>query len=125
LHPPPPNPGSLPYTTLFRSLLGHAGPEAGGGCRGNGNPPLLLLFHPVHGRGTVMYFTHFMGLACVKQDAFCGGGFTRVHMRTNTNITITFDGRCTCHGAGLGLIKSDSERKPCSLLPCGVRLHAS
>ena len=35
-------------------------PEGGGSSRGNGDTTLLLLLHPVHGGGTVMYLTNLV-----------------------------------------------------------------
>jgi len=36
-------------------------PETGGGGRGDGDSPLLLLLHVIHGRGTVVHLAHPVG----------------------------------------------------------------
>ena len=41
-------------------LLIHTTPEGSRRSRSNGNTSLLLLLHPVHGRGTVVHFTNFV-----------------------------------------------------------------
>jgi hypothetical protein len=50
-------------------------PKAGGGGRGDGDPPVLLLLHPVHGGHSVVHFADFVGLTGVVEDPFSGGGF--------------------------------------------------
>src|SRR5690606_33284001 len=54
--------------TVLGELLGHARPETGRSCGRNGDPALLLLRHPVHGRGAFVGFTELMADTCVKQD---------------------------------------------------------
>src|SRR5262249_34010645 len=44
-------------------------PEAGRRRRRNGDPALLLLLHPVHGRGALMDLADLIGLAGVIEDA--------------------------------------------------------
>ena len=75
----------------------HALPETGGRRRGNGNTPLLLLLHPVHGGRTIVHLTNLVGQAGVEKNALGGRGFTRVHVRTDTDIAIPADRSLTCH----------------------------
>ncbi len=63
-------------------------PETSRRRRLNGNTALLLLFHKVSGRSTVMYFTDFMDFTCQFQNPFSGGSLTRVNVRENTDISI-------------------------------------
>ena len=45
-------------------------PGASGGSRGDGDPPLLLLGHPVHGGSSLM---HLPNLVCLASAAACQG----------------------------------------------------
>ena len=56
--------------TVFRQCAVHTFPECGHSSRSNGNTTLLLLFHPVSCRCTVMHFTQFVSHACVEQNTF-------------------------------------------------------
>ncbi len=62
-------------------------PEAGGGGGGDGDAALLFLLHPVHGGLPVIDLADAVALACIKEDPFDGGGFTRVDMGHNADIT--------------------------------------
>src|SRR5690554_3911355 len=84
--------------TVLGELLGHARPETGRCGGGNGNPALLLLRHPVHGRGAFVGFTELMADTCVKQDPLTRRGFTSVDVGTDPDIAITINLRLTCHG---------------------------
>ena len=44
-------------------------PGRGGRSRGDGNPPVLFLWHPVHGGGTLMGFAQPVDASCVVEDA--------------------------------------------------------
>ena len=46
--------------TVLRIGLIHPFPECGGGCGGNGDTSLLLLFHPIHDGVAVMDLTQLM-----------------------------------------------------------------
>ena len=61
-------------------------PECGGSSRGNGYTSLLLLGHPVHGRGTLVRFTYFIRLSRIIEYALGGRGLTRVNVRHYTYI---------------------------------------
>lgn len=46
-------------------------PNACGSSRGDGNPPFLLLLHPIHGGSTFMYLPNLIALPCVIEHALC------------------------------------------------------
>jgi hypothetical protein len=47
----------------------------------------LLLLHPVHGRCTIVHLTNFVSDTGVVQDALGGGGFTRVNVSHDANVS--------------------------------------
>ena len=63
-------------------------PEGRRRSRGNRDTTLLLLLHPVHGRGTIVHFADLVRLACVIQNALGRCGLTGVDMRHDTKVTI-------------------------------------
>ena len=74
-----------------------------------------------------MDFANAVGQACVKQNPFSRGRFSRVHMRNNADITITVNRRCAGHGwfeSSLLAFNSDSAQKLDSLQPSGAYLRA-
>ena len=79
----------------------HPRPEAAYRRRGNGDPALLLLGHPVGGCRAIVYFTQLMAHPGIKQDALGGGGFTGIDMRGDTDVAITFEGDGSGHDASL------------------------
>src|SRR5690606_10770079 len=78
-------------------LLAHARPEAGNCSRGDRDATLLLLLHPVHGRGPVVDLTHLVRDARVEQDAFTGGCLSCVNMGTETNLSDSFQACISGH----------------------------
>ena len=62
-------------------------PVGGGSGRGDGDPSLLLLHHPVHGSRTVVHLTDLPVDTGVEQDTFGGGGFTGVDVSHDTDVT--------------------------------------
>ena len=62
-------------------------PETGGSGGGDGNTPLLLLLHPVHGRIAVVRFTDLVVNARVEQDALRRRRFAGVDMGHDTNVS--------------------------------------
>ena len=62
-------------------------PHAVNSGRGNGNTSFAFLFHPVGDGGTIVRFTDFVHFSRVVQNAFGGGGFTRVNVGDNTNVS--------------------------------------
>jgi hypothetical protein len=83
--------------TVLVKLASHTLPETGSSRRSNGNTALLLLLHPVHGGSAIMHFTDFMVYASVKKDTFSCRCLTSVNVRTNTDITVAFNGSYTSH----------------------------
>jgi hypothetical protein len=75
----------------------HTFPKTGSSRRGNRNTTLLLLLHPIHGCGTIVHFTNFVGTTRIEQHTFGSCGFTRVHMRTDANIAVPADRSFACH----------------------------
>ena len=84
--------------TVFRVLLLHAFPETGRRSRGNGNPALLLLLHPVHGSGTIVHFADLVRDPGIEKNALGRGRLARVDMRHDADIAIalyrSFAGHC-------------------------------
>ena len=72
-------------------------PEARRRGRGNRDTTLLLLLHPVHNGGAVMYLTELVRHPGVKQDALGGRGFTGIDVRHDADVPVSFDGCCTSH----------------------------
>ena len=65
-------------------------PLAGRGSRRNGNTPLALLVHPIHGRRAFVHFAHAMQPTRIIEDTLGGCGLARVDMGGNTDISRTF-----------------------------------
>ena len=84
---------------LVLVLLGRTFPEGGNSSRSNGNTTLLLLNHPVCGRGAIMHLAHFVTFASVKKDALGGGGFTSIHVSNDTDVTVAINRSSTSHKA--------------------------
>ena len=61
-------------------------PETCRSSGSDGDTSLLLLLHPVHGRGSVMDFADFVVDAGVKQYPLGGGRFTGVDVRHDTDV---------------------------------------
>ena len=61
-------------------------PHAGGGGRGDGDAPLLLLDHPVHGGGALVDLADLVVLARVVQDPLGGGGLARVDVGHDPDV---------------------------------------
>ncbi|MNC24595.1 hypothetical protein D3C75_726520 [compost metagenome] len=74
-------------------------PEGGNGSGGNGDTPLLLLHHPVGGRGAVMHLAHLVAQTCVEQDPLGSGSLARVNVGTDTNVTVAVNCCSTSHKA--------------------------
>ena len=66
-------------------------PMAFCGGTGNGNAPLLLLNHPVHGGGPFVDLPHFVVLAGVIQNALGRRGFSRIDVGHDTNVANRFN----------------------------------
>ncbi|RMO78325.1 hypothetical protein ALQ36_05199 [Pseudomonas syringae pv. primulae] len=88
---------------VFVLLLGTL-PKGSDSSRSNGNTTLLLLNHPVRGRGAIMHLAHFVAFAGVKKDALGGGGFTSIHVSDDTDVTVTANRSSTSHKALANLV---------------------
>ena len=80
-------------------------PEGGGGSRGDGDPPLLFLLHPVHGGGAIMNLADFVALARIIEDALRGRGLSGIDMGHDAEIAIILDFVFARHG-----VKSSRQR---------------
>ncbi len=65
-------------------------PEAGGGGRGDGDPALLLLLHPVHGGGTLVYLAQPVRNAGVIENTLRGRSLTRIDVGHDADISGSF-----------------------------------
>ena len=74
-------------------------PEAGRGCRLDRDAALLLLDHEVCRCGTVVDLTDLVNLARELEDALSRGGFSRVYVRENTDVSLL--GEVVCHDVAL------------------------
>ena len=61
-------------------------PEAGGSGGGDGDSPLLLLLHPVHGGGAVVHLTDLVADTGVVEDALGRRGLAGVDVRHDADI---------------------------------------
>ena len=73
-------------------------PLAGGGGAGDGDAPLLLLGHPVHGGGALVDLTDLVVDAGVEEDALGRGGLARVDVGHDPDVADLGQGL----GAGCG-----------------------
>ena len=72
-------------------------PAGGDGRSSDGDAPFPLLGHPVgHGRA-VVHLTHLVNDARIEQDPFGGGGFTRVDVGGDTDISDAFQWKGAGH----------------------------
>src|SRR5690606_3906505 len=137
---------------VLRQGLVHALPERGGRRGLDGDAALLLLLHPVHGRGAVVDFADLVALARVEQDALGRGGLAGIDVGHDAEVAVTLDGSGAGHGrlswiaeaalrrpglqwgarqgAAAGCrqrpaLTSGSARRPCWLPPCGGFPRAS
>jgi hypothetical protein len=88
--------------------LVHALPERGGRGGGDGDAALLLLLHPVHGRGAVVHFTDLVADAGVEQDALGRGGLAGVDVGHDAEVAVTLDGSGTGHDESL-FVSAETE----------------
>jgi hypothetical protein len=75
-------------------------PEGRGRGRGDGDAALLLLLHPVHGRGAVMHLAHLVRLAGVEQDTLGRRGLAGVDMRHDPEVAVALRGYSRAIGFG-------------------------
>ena len=72
-------------------------PEAGRRGRRDRDAALLLLLHPVHGRGAVVHFTDLVGLAGVVQDALGRSRLPGIDVGHDADVPIAIERCRTCH----------------------------
>jgi hypothetical protein len=72
-------------------------PEAGSCGRGDGDPPLLLLLHPVHGGGALMDLTDLVVLAGVVEDPLGRSRLPGIDVSHDADITVAIEGRLSGH----------------------------
>lgn len=81
---------------LGELILG-ALPVAGGSGGGDGDTTLLLLLHPVHGRGTLVRFAQLVVHTCVVQNALCRGGLSCINVGHDADISRIFQCNLSRH----------------------------
>ena len=79
--------GEIDVAGRIDDVDGDVAPLAGGCGGGNGDAALLLLRHPVHGRGAFMHFTDFVGTAGVVKDALSRSGLTGIDVGHDADIS--------------------------------------
>src|SRR5208283_3644630 len=81
-------------------------PETGRCSRGDGDAPLLLLFHPVHGGCAFVDLSDPVVDTCIVQDPFCCRRLAGIDMGHNADVSNHFLHPTTCNG-----------QRPCSPRP--------
>ena len=61
-------------------------PERGRGGGGDGDPPLLLLDHPVHGRGTLVHLAELVRAPGVVEDSLRGRGLAGIDVGHDADV---------------------------------------
>ena len=74
------------------------GPLARGRGRRDRDPALLLLLHPVHGRGAFVHLAHLVGLAGVVQDALGRRRLARINVGHDPDVSGLFERELARHG---------------------------
>src|SRR4029078_391816 len=70
-----------------------------GRCRGgDGDPPLLLLGHPVHRGRALMDLTDLVDLLRIEKDPLGDGGLAGVDVRDDSDVPRSDERNLTCHG---------------------------
>src|SRR5690606_23406574 len=102
-------------------------PEGRGRGRGDGDAALLLLLHPVHGRGAVMHLAHLVGAAGVIENPLGRRRLTGIDVGHDADISIALEGRGAGHDElySLERVTSDNARRRGWLPPSGACLPAS
>ena len=73
-------------------------PERGGRGRRDGDAALLLLLHPVHGRGAFVHLADLVALAGVIEDALGRRRLAGIDVRHDAEIAIVLDRMGAGHG---------------------------
>ena len=106
---------------LARSRSGRRG-------RRDGDAALLLLLHPVHGRGAVVHFADLVALAGVIEDALGRRRLAGIDVRHDAEVAVVLDG--VMRGPwrsfyGVLPLTSGNARRRGWLRPSGACLRAS
>ena len=72
-------------------------PEAGRCSRGDRDPALLLLGHPVHGGRALMDLAELVDLLRVEEDPLGDGGLARVDMGDDSDVPRSCERNVACH----------------------------
>ena len=65
-------------------------------CRCDGDSALLLLVHPVHGRGALVGLTNLIIDTGIIENSFCQSSLARVDVGHNTDVPGPFQGVLSC-----------------------------
>ncbi len=85
---------------------------------------LLLLDHPVHGRGALVDLAHLVDAARVEEDALGRRGLARVDVGHDPDVPGLLEGK-RARGDGDCHLSTGNGRRPCSTRPsCGCLLSA-
>ena len=86
--------------------------------RGDRDPALLLLRHPVHRRGALVDLAHLVGAAGVVEDPLGRRGLAGVDVRHDPDVADAVQ-RDSCGGRAHSSLTSGSARRPCWPAPSG------
>src|SRR5215510_14666952 len=73
-------------------------PEAGRRRGSDGDAALLLLHHPVHGRGALVNLSHLVGDTRVEKDALGSRRLTGIDVGHDADVARAFEWRFSGHG---------------------------
>ncbi len=85
-------------------------PEARRRGRGDRDAALLLLWHPVHRRGAVVYLADLVDLLGEKEDPLGHGGLARVDVRDDPDVPVSLQGILAPGGLTLDGLRFDHGR---------------
>src|ERR1700730_518234 len=74
-----------------------AAPVGDGGRRGDRDPPLLLLDHPVHGGGAVVHLSHLVDSAGIEEDALGRGRLPGIDVGHDADVPNLVQRVCASH----------------------------
>jgi hypothetical protein len=75
----------------------HTFPKARRCSRCNSNTSLLLLLHPIHCRGTIMYLTNFMRHAGIEKHSLSSSSLASINMSTDSYVSVSANGSFSRH----------------------------
>src|SRR5262249_27555815 len=104
-------------------------PKSRGRGRSNSDAALLLLLHPVHGRGAFMHLAHLVALAGAVEDPLGRRRLPRIDGGQYAEIAVGVDGMTAGHGRLrpdlLLAVTSDNAKTRGWPRPCGAYPRAS